>query len=155
MTLLEDSIQKMTGKAYFVMFSKQVLEEQRKFITHKVTSKHPNKKVRANVLKMYLNNVAQTFLFSMLTLKNVLVAIILFLVGSNSKSVFRQVWLEYIFSFWMIIKVQGEFTKANTSLHTFALPKGTTVRDMMSLSITQVGKSMKLIYSLQSGHRLS
>lgn len=43
MTLLDDSIQKMTGKANLVMFSKHVFEEQRTPLTHQVAGKRRNK----------------------------------------------------------------------------------------------------------------
>lgn len=43
MASLDDSIQKMTGKADLVMFSKHAFEEQRTSITRQVTGKRPNK----------------------------------------------------------------------------------------------------------------
>lgn len=43
MTPLDDSIQKMTGKADLVMFSKHAFDEQRTSITHQVPGKRPNK----------------------------------------------------------------------------------------------------------------
>lgn len=43
MASVDDSIQKMTGKADLVKFSKHVFDEQRTSITHQVTGKRPNK----------------------------------------------------------------------------------------------------------------